>query len=45
MKTIAISRLVGSEAARISQRVAEALGYTLINKSDLLAALSGALAN
>lgn len=35
MKTIAISRLVGSEAGKIARRVAEALGYTLVNKSIL----------
>ena len=35
MKTIAISRLIGSEAAKIARRVTEALGYTLVNKSVL----------
>jgi len=35
MKTIAISRLIGSEAAKIARRVAEVLGYTLVNKSIL----------
>ncbi|HEY5813750.1 MAG TPA: cytidylate kinase-like family protein [Terrimicrobiaceae bacterium] len=35
MKTIAISRLLGSEAAKIARRVAEALGSTLVNKSVL----------
>ncbi len=35
MKTIAISRLIGSEAAEIARRVTEALGYTLVNKSVL----------
>ena len=35
MKTIAISRLIGSEAAKIARRVSEALGYTLVNKSIL----------
>src|SRR6267142_5759068 len=35
MKTIAISRLIGSEAAKIAQRVTGALGYTLVNKSVL----------
>ena len=35
MRTIAISRLVVSEAATIARRVTEALGYTLVNKSVL----------
>ena len=35
MRTIAISRLVGSEGATIAGRVTEALGYTLVNKSVL----------
>jgi cytidylate kinase len=35
MKTISISRLIGSEAAEIARRVAAALGYTLVNKSIL----------
>ena len=35
MKTIAISRLIGSDAAIIARRVSEALGYTLVNKSVL----------
>ena len=35
MKTIAISRLIGSEAAKIARRVAEVLGYTLVNKNIL----------
>ena len=35
MKTIAISRLIGSEGAEIARRVAKALGYTLVNKSVL----------
>jgi cytidylate kinase len=35
MRTIAISRLVGSEGATIARRVTEALGYTLVNKSVL----------
>jgi cytidylate kinase len=35
MKTIAISRLIGSEAAKIAHRVNEALGYTFVNKSIL----------
>ena len=35
MRTIAISRLVGSEGANIARRVTEALGYTLLNKSTL----------
>jgi cytidylate kinase len=35
MKTIAISRLIGSEAGKIARRVAEVLGYTLVNKSIL----------
>ena len=35
MKTIAISRLIGSEGAKIGRRVTEALGYTLVNKSVL----------
>ena len=35
MKTIAISRLIGSEAAKIAQRVTEALGYTMVNKNVL----------
>jgi cytidylate kinase len=33
--TIAISRLIGSEGTKIAQRVAESLGYTLVNKSVL----------
>lgn len=33
--TIAISRLIGSEGSQIAQRVAESLGYTLVNKSVL----------
>jgi cytidylate kinase len=35
MKTIAISRLIGSEAVTIARRVTEASGYTLVNKSVL----------
>jgi cytidylate kinase len=35
MKTIAISRLIGSEAVNIARRVTEALGYTLVNRSVL----------
>ena len=35
MKTISISRLMGSEAAEIARRVAEASGYTLVNKGVL----------
>ena len=35
MKTIAISRLIGSEGAKIGRQVTEALGYTLVNKSVL----------
>ena len=35
MKTIAISRLIGSEAAEIARRVSQALGYALVNKSVL----------
>jgi cytidylate kinase len=35
MKTIAISRLIGSEAAKVARRVSEALGYTLVSKSIL----------
>ena len=35
MKTISISRLIGSEAAEIARRVAEASGYTLVNKGVL----------
>jgi cytidylate kinase len=35
MKTIAISRLIGSDAAKVARRVADALGYTLVNKSVL----------
>lgn len=35
MKTIAISRLIGSEAVKIARRVTEASGYTLVNKSVL----------
>ncbi len=33
--TIAISRLIGSEGTKIANRVAESLGYTLVNKSVL----------
>jgi cytidylate kinase len=33
--TIAISRLIGSEGTEIAQRVAESLGYTLVNKGVL----------
>ena len=35
MKTIAISRLIGSEGAEIARRVAKALGHTLVNKNVL----------
>src|SRR4051812_47192771 len=35
MKTIAISRLIGSEAVTIARRVTEASEYTLVNKSVL----------
>ena len=35
MKTISISRLIGNKAAEIARRVAEALGYTLVNKGVL----------
>jgi hypothetical protein len=35
MKTIAISKLIVSEAAKIARRVTEALGYTLVKKSIL----------
>ena len=35
MKTIVISRLIGSEAVSIARRVSEALGYTLVNRSVL----------
>src|SRR6266404_1075180 len=35
MKTIAISRLIGSEGVNIARRVTEALGYTLVNRSVL----------
>ena len=35
MKTISISRLIGSEAAEVARRVAEASGYTLVNKPVL----------
>jgi cytidylate kinase len=35
MRTIAISRLVGSEGATIARRLTEALGYTLANKRVL----------
>jgi cytidylate kinase len=35
MRTIAISRLIGSEGATIARRVADALRYTLVNKSVL----------
>jgi cytidylate kinase len=35
MKTIAISRLIGSDAVNIARRVSEALGYTLVNRSVL----------
>ncbi|HEY5751860.1 MAG TPA: cytidylate kinase-like family protein [Chthoniobacterales bacterium] len=35
MKTIAISRLIGSGAAEVAQRVTDVLGYTVVNKSVL----------
>ncbi|MBT62325.1 MAG: hypothetical protein CML13_03845 [Puniceicoccaceae bacterium] len=35
MKTIAISRLVGSQAGEIAQKVAQSLGYDLVDKSVL----------
>ena len=35
MKTIVISRLIGSGAVNIARRVTEALGYTLVNRSVL----------
>ena len=35
MKTIAISGLIGSEAAKIAHRASDALGYTLVNRSVL----------
>lgn len=35
MKTIAISRLIGSEAGTIAQRLADALGYDLVDKAIL----------
>ena len=35
MITIAISRLIGSEAGKIARRVTEMLGYTLVNKRVL----------
>ncbi|MDQ8182938.1 cytidylate kinase-like family protein [Pelagicoccus sp. SDUM812005] len=39
MKTIAISRLIGSNAGTIAKRVAERLGYDLVDKSVLQATL------
>jgi cytidylate kinase len=35
VKTISISRLIGSDAAKIARRVVETSGYTLVNKSVL----------
>ncbi|MDQ8192838.1 cytidylate kinase-like family protein [Coraliomargarita sp. SDUM461004] len=35
MNTIAISRLLGSDAGRIAQKVADSLGYDLVDKSIL----------
>jgi cytidylate kinase len=35
MKTIAISRLIGSNAGKVAQRVTEILGYSLVNKGVL----------
>ncbi|HEY5707337.1 MAG TPA: cytidylate kinase-like family protein [Terrimicrobiaceae bacterium] len=35
MKTVAISRLIGSEAGKIARQVTKALGYTLVNKGVL----------
>ncbi|HEY5893172.1 MAG TPA: cytidylate kinase-like family protein [Chthoniobacterales bacterium] len=35
MKTIAISRLIGSGAAQVALRVTDVLGYTVVNKSVL----------
>jgi cytidylate kinase len=35
MSTIAISRLIGSEAGKVAQRVTEILGYDIVNKGVL----------